>query len=172
MDEPGPPDGARGVPPGRLSRAAAQSLLMRGDELLAAGDYGDAAIHYQRVVGFDDPAITAAALLGLGEARYRLDDEDGAVATWEAVIQVGETPSTYPAWRNVAAARVRSGDLRGAIAAYREADRRAPAADKAEIATRLGWLAKETGDTGRRDGTSRGPAATGRSSRSTDRHRR
>ena len=121
---------------------------MRGDELLAAGDYGDAAIHYQRVVGFDDPAITAAALLGLGEARYRLDDEDGAVATWEAAIQIGETSSAYPAWRNVAAARVRSGDLRGAQRAYREADRRAPAADKAEIASRLGWLAKEAGDAG------------------------
>ena len=32
--------------------------------------------------------------------------------------------------------------------AYREADRRAPAEDKAEIAARLGWLAKETGNTG------------------------
>ena len=50
------------------------------------------------------------------------------------------------AWRNVAAARVRDGDLNGAIAAYREADRRAPPEDKAEIANRLGWLAKETGN--------------------------
>jgi membrane associated rhomboid family serine protease len=148
MDEPGSRDAAREVPPGRLSRPAAQSLLTRGDELLASGDFGDAAIHYQRVVGFDDPAITAAALLGLGEARYRLDDEAGAVATWEAAIQVGETPSTYPAWRNVAAARVRAGDMRGAQRAYREADRRAPAGDKAEIASRLGWLAKEAGDAG------------------------
>ncbi len=77
-----------------------------------------------------------------------MDDEDGALASWTAVTQLTETPSTYPAWRNVAAARVRSGDLRGAIAAYREADRRAPAADKAEIANRLGWLSKETGDAG------------------------
>ena len=136
------------MPQGRLSREAAQGLLARGDELLAAGDYGDAAAHYQRVVGYDDPAVTAAALLGLGEARYRLDDEPGAVATWEAVIQLGETSSTYPAWRNIAAARVREGDLRAAQQAYREADRRAPAADKAEIASRLGWLAKETGDSG------------------------
>ena len=48
----------------------------------------------------------------------------------------------------MAAARVRAGDLRGAQRAYREADRLAPAADKAEIASRLGWLAKESGDTG------------------------
>jgi rhomboid protease GluP len=32
--------------------------------------------------------------------------------------------------------------------AYREADRRAPDDDKAEIAARLGWLAKETGNAG------------------------
>ncbi len=148
MDQPGPPDAAREVPQGRLTRQAAQGLLARGDELLAAGDYGDAAAHYQRVVGFDDPGVTAAALLGLGEARYRLDDEPGAVATWGAVIDLGETSSTYAAWRNLAAARVREGDLRAAQRAYREADRRAPAADKAEIASRLGWLAKEMGDSG------------------------
>jgi membrane associated rhomboid family serine protease len=148
MDQPGPPEKGREVPQGRLSREAAQGLLARGDALLAAGDYPDAAAHYQRVVGFDDPAVTAAALLGLGEARYRLDDEPGAVATWSAVIELGETSSTYAAWRNVAAARVREGDLRAAQRAYREAERRAPTADKAEIASRLGWLAKETGDSG------------------------
>ena len=88
--------------------------------------------------------ITAAGLLGLGEARYRVD-EDGAAPTWEEVLRLPDTPWTYRA-RGLAAARVRSGDLPGAIAAYREADRRAPAADKPEIATRLGWLTKETGD--------------------------
>ena len=105
------------------------------------------ASYFARVVGFDDAAITAAALLGLGEARYRLDDEAAAVPVWTAVLQLGETPSTYTAWRNIAAARVRAGDLPGAIEAYREADRRAPHEDKAEIANRLGWLTKETGDT-------------------------
>src|SRR6185369_14204284 len=85
-------------------------------------------------------------LLGMAQARYRMDDEDGAVRTWEAVLELPETSSTYHAWRNVAAARVRDGDLQGAIAAYREAERRAPQADKAEIANRLGWLAKETGN--------------------------
>ena len=147
MDDPSAP---AGLPDpslaGRLTRESAVALLARGDELLASGDYGPAAAHYGRVIGFDDQSITAAALLGLGEARYRLDDEAGAVVDWEAVVGLGETPSTYPAWRNLAAARVRSGDLDRALAAYREADRRAPAEDKAEIATRLGWLAKETGD--------------------------
>ena len=75
-----------------------------------------------------------------------MDDEAGAVATWEAILELPETPTTYYAWREIAAARVRDGDLQGAIAAYREADRRAPLADKPEIANRLGWLAKETGN--------------------------
>lgn len=136
------------VADGPLSRETARAILDRAGELLSSGDYADAALHYRRVIGFDDPAVTAAALLGLGEARYRLDDDDAAVATWEAVLELPETPSTYPAWRNIAAARVREGDLRGAIAAYREADRRAPPEDKAEIANRLGWLAKETGNSG------------------------
>ena len=149
MDEPGPSGRRPRGAPGRLSREAAQSLLMRGDELLAAGEFADAGVHYQRVVGFDDPAITAAALLGLGEARYRLDDEDGAVA------DVGGRP---PARRDAidlsglaeprGRPRPRRATCAARITAYREADRRAPAADKAEIATRLGWLAKETGDAG------------------------
>jgi membrane associated rhomboid family serine protease len=142
---PGPPDPRTGGP---LTREGATALLARGNELLSAGEFGGAGEHFARVVGFDDPAITAAALIGLGEVRYRLDDEAAAVASWLAVLRLGETPSTYPAWRNVAASRVRSGDLAGAIEAYREADRRAPREDKAEIASRLGWLAKETGNAG------------------------
>ena len=49
----------------------------------------------------------------------------------------------------MAAARVRSGDLRGAIAAYREADRRAPRRPtRPRSRSRLGWLSKELGDKG------------------------
>ena len=142
---PGPPDPRTGGP---LTLQAALGLLERGSELLAAGEFGGAGDHFARVVGFDDPAVTAAALMGLGEVRYRLDEEAAALATWLAVLRLGETPSTYGAWRNIAAARVRGGDLAGAIEAYREADRRAPREDKAEIAGRLGWLAKETGNAG------------------------
>jgi len=155
---PAPPGDARSGPPpvpapelgieGPLSRAAATALLDRAAELMASADYREAAIHYRRVVGFDDAAVTAAALLGLGQALYRLDEDESAVATWKSVLELPETPSTYRAWREVAAARVREDDLNGAIAAYRQADRRAPAEDKAEIANRLGWLAKETGNSG------------------------
>ena len=112
MDETRPP--ARAPDPrvgGPLTRDEALAMLERAAELLASGDFQAAGEHYARVVGFDDPTITAAALLGLGEVRYRLDDEAAAVATWSAVMRLGETPSTYSAWRNLAAARVRAGDL-------------------------------------------------------------
>jgi rhomboid protease GluP len=131
---------------GPLTPAIAAGLLARGRELLDAGDPGPAAMAFRRVVGYNDPVITAAAWLGLGDALFRLDVEAEAVRAWETVVRLPETPSTYPAWRNVAAARVRAGDLPGALTAYREADRRAPPEDKAEIASRLGWLSKETGN--------------------------
>lgn len=133
---------------GPLPRDMALAALDRAAELMMTADFIDAARLYQRVIGFNDPAVTAAAMLGLGEALLRLDDEPQALSYWEEITRLGETPSTYAAWRNAAAARVRSGDLRGAITAYREADRRAPDADKAEIASRLGWLSKEVGDKG------------------------
>ncbi|MGK2850169.1 MAG: rhomboid family intramembrane serine protease [Candidatus Limnocylindrales bacterium] len=149
MDDAPPPAAPRGPDPsrtGRLTRDAALALLTDANAALSAGEFREAAMRYGRVVGFDDPEVTVAALVGLGEARYRLDDDEAALQSWEAATQLGETQATYAAWRNVAAARVRSRDLKGAIDAYRQADRRAPAQDKAEIATRLGWLTKETGD--------------------------
>jgi len=158
MTEANQPDRAPGTPAGEsgrrtldngpLTRDQAAGLLDRAADLLQLGEFADAAQHYRRVVGFDDPAVTGAALLGLGQAMYRLDDEAAAVATWESILELAENPATYRAWREVAAARVRDGDLAGAATAYREADRRAPVDDKPEIAARLGWLAKETGNAG------------------------
>ncbi len=148
MDPLAPDRGAAPDPrvSGPLDRDTALAFLSIGDRLLAAGDIEAAGGYYQRVVGFDDKAVTAAAIFGVANVLYRLDRDDDALATWREVVKLGETPSAYPAWRQIAAALVRSGDLGDAAAAYREADRRAPAADKAEIASRLGWLAKETGD--------------------------
>jgi membrane associated rhomboid family serine protease len=148
MSDGGPAPAPEMFSEGPLSREAARAILDRAAELLQSGDYREAAAHYRRVVGFDEPTVTAAALLGLAETLYRLDEDESAIATWESILELPETPSTYHAYRNIAAARVREGDLQGAIAAYREADRRAPPEDKAEIANRLGWLAKETGNKG------------------------
>lgn len=147
MDTESPGPGTDPNQPGPLDRATAIGLLHRADELLAAGDAEAAARHYQRVVGFDDAAVTASALYGLGNALFRLDHDEAALATWRRILELPETPSTYLAWRQIAAASVREGDLGSALRAYREADRRAPAEDRAEIASRLGWLSKETGDT-------------------------
>ncbi len=132
---------------GPLDREVARRLLSRGDDFLAGADFPLAARYYQRVVGATpDPEQTAAALFGLGMALYRLDHDDAARQTWEQILSLPETSYTYRAWREIAAARVREGDLRNAQRAYVEAQRRAPAEDRAEIASRLGWLAKETGD--------------------------
>ena len=144
--QPLPPDWVDPEVSGPLDRESALRLLDQGAALIASADFADAARHYRRVVGFDDPAVTAAALLGLGEALHRLDREEAALSAWEQVLALPETPATYPALRNVAAARVRAGDLRGAMTAYRDAERRAPAEHKPEIASRLGWLSKELGD--------------------------
>lgn len=131
---------------GPLDRDTAVAFLSIADRLLAAGEFEPAGGYYQRVVGYDDPAITAAAILGYANVLYRLDHDDAALATWREVVKLGETPSAYQAWRQIAAALVRDGKLVDAVGAYREADRRAPPEDKSEIASRLGWLAKETGD--------------------------
>jgi membrane associated rhomboid family serine protease len=150
MDAPTPQSHAGSIDPsisGPLSREQATALLARADSLMESADFADAARYYQRVVGHQSADVTAAALLGLGEALYRLDEDDAALATWRSVLELPETPATYQAWRRVAAALVRSGDLRGARDAYRQAERRAPAEDRAEIASRLGWLNKELGDT-------------------------
>jgi membrane associated rhomboid family serine protease len=68
------------------------------------------------------------------------------MGAWEEVTRLPRTPATYHAWRELAAARVRRSDLAGAVTAYREADKLAPAEDRAEIASRLGWLSKTQGD--------------------------
>ncbi len=131
---------------GPLDRGTAEALLARADVLLAASEFDAARAHYARLIGFPDPAITGAALLGTGESLFRLDDEAGALWSWEQVTRLPENPSAYAAWRQVAAARVRAGSLRTAFDAYKEAERRAPAQDRAEIASRLGWLSRELGD--------------------------
>jgi membrane associated rhomboid family serine protease len=131
-----------------LDHDAARAALDEGAAQLAAGEFEAAGAAYSRAADDVDPQVAAAALLGLGEALFRLDRDRDAETAWEAILALPETPSSYLAWRNVAGARVRSGDLRAALEAYRQADRRAPAEDKAEIASRLGWLAKELGDRG------------------------
>ena len=63
---------------------------------------------------------------------------------WRSAAESGGR-SAWLGWRSVAEQLVRDGDLEGAVAAYREADRRAPPAERGAIANRIAWLLKETG---------------------------
>ncbi|HSL97774.1 MAG TPA: rhomboid family intramembrane serine protease [Candidatus Deferrimicrobiaceae bacterium] len=133
---------------GPLPAAVAARLIERGRERLDLGEAVLAATDFRRVIGHEDPSINGAAWLGLGDALYRLDAEADAADAWASATRLRDSAATYDAWRRLAGVRVRSGDLPGAVEAYREAERRAPPEDRPEIAARLGWLAKETGNAG------------------------
>src|SRR5690349_24583298 len=53
---------------GPLDAATAQQLIARGRERIELGDAAHAIADFRRVIGQEDPAITAAALLGYGDA--------------------------------------------------------------------------------------------------------
>jgi rhomboid protease GluP len=110
------------------------------------GDYQTAAALYSRLIGNPDPQLHTAALLGMADARYRLDDEEGALQGWISATQAPETALSWQAWVQLAGARVREGDLTAAARAYREAEQRAPYEERAGIQSRLGWLNKEMGN--------------------------
>jgi membrane associated rhomboid family serine protease len=131
---------------GPLDSDVAVGLLQRAQVLADQGDWDLAAGTFARVVGSPDPALHTAALLGLAECRYRLDEEPAALQAWIAATQAPENPLTWRAWKALAAARVRSNDVAGAARAYREAARRAPASEQPELQSRIGWLSKELGD--------------------------
>jgi membrane associated rhomboid family serine protease len=125
-----------------------REIIERAREAAEQGDYETAAALYQRGVGNPDPQLHVYALLGLADARYRLDDEPGALQAWLTATVAPETPLAWRAWVALAGARVREGDLVGAARAYREAEARAPADEKPAIQSRLGWLNKEMGNSG------------------------
>jgi rhomboid protease GluP len=148
-------DGAPGLPPGfdpaartPIDRATAIAAISQADDLMEQSEPEYALPLYSRATGIADRDVSAAGFYGLGNALYRLDRETEAREAWERATSLGETPAAYRAWRQVAAARVREGDVRGAIEAYRQCEKRAPREDRAEIASRLGWLNKETGNAG------------------------
>jgi membrane associated rhomboid family serine protease len=146
---------------GPFDRDAAIAAVQHADELMEASEPDQALPVYQLASGFGDRDVAAAGFFGMGNALYRLDREVEAREAWEQATDQGETPVAYRAWRQVAAALVREGDLEGALKAYRQCERRAPRDDRAEIASRLGWLNKETGNTraaGRYFARSRGDA--------------
>ncbi len=121
-----------------------QQRLAEGQRLLDAGDLDMAVQILAPLAGHPDPELSGAALLAIGTARYRLDDEAGAKQAWRAAAERGGSHA-WLGWRSVAEQEVRDANLEEAVAAYREADRRAPAEERGAIANRIAWLLKETG---------------------------
>ena len=116
--------------------------LEEGQRLLDAGDLDAATRILAPLTGH--PSLAGDAWLAIGTARYRADDEPGALAAWQQAAN-SNGPQAWLGWRSVAEQHVRDEDLEAAISAYREADRRAPAAERGAIANRIAWLLKETG---------------------------
>jgi membrane associated rhomboid family serine protease len=119
-----------------------QIRLQEGQRLLDGGDPDGAITVLAQLTGH--PQLAGDAWQAIGTARYRLDDEEGALAAWQHAADAGGA-SSWLGWRSVAEQHVRNGDLEEAIGAYREADRRAPAHERGAIANRIAWLLKETG---------------------------
>jgi membrane associated rhomboid family serine protease len=121
-----------------------QLRLAEGQRLLDAGDLDAAVQILAPLTGHPDPELGTAAWLAIGNARYRSDDEAGALVAWRQAAERGGS-NGWLGWRAVAEQRVRDGELEDAIAAYREADRAAPSGERGAIANRIAWLLKETG---------------------------
>jgi membrane associated rhomboid family serine protease len=118
--------------------------LAGGQRLIDGGDPEAGIRILEALTSSSDPEIAGGAWLGIGAARYRMDDEAGALDAWQRAADAGG-PMAWLGWRSVAEQHVRDGRLEEAIAAYREADRRAPAHERGAIANRIAWLLKETG---------------------------
>jgi membrane associated rhomboid family serine protease len=121
-----------------------QQRLAEGQRLLDAGDLDAAVEILAPLTGHPEPELSGAAWLAIGTARYRLDDEAGALEAWRQAAERGGSQA-WLGWRSVAEQEVRDGNLEEAVDAYREADRRAPAEERGAIANRIAWLLKETG---------------------------
>lgn len=118
--------------------------LAEGQRLLDSGEIDAAVQILAPLTGHPDAELAGAAWLAIGTARYRQDDEAGALVAWREAARRGGT-TAWLGWRSVAEQEVRNGHLEEAVAAYREADHRAPPEEGGAIANRIAWLLKETG---------------------------
>jgi membrane associated rhomboid family serine protease len=118
--------------------------LEEGRRLLEAGDLAGAVRILAPLTGHPDPDLAGDAWQAIGTARYREDDEPGALAAWQAAANAGGR-NAWLGYRSVAEQLVRDAELEAAVSAYREADRRAPPDERGAIANRIAWLLKETG---------------------------
>jgi len=118
--------------------------LDEGRRLLDDGDPEAAIRALEPLTRHQDREVSGEAWLLIGSARYRTDDEEGALTAWKEAAAAGGS-TAWLGWRSAAEQQVRSGDIEDAITSYREADRRAPPGERGPIANRIAWLLKETG---------------------------
>ena len=66
-----------------------QQRLAEGQRLLDAGDLDAAVQILAPLTGHPDAELSGAAWLAIGDGRYRLDDEAGALAAWQQGAERG-----------------------------------------------------------------------------------
>jgi rhomboid protease GluP len=126
------------------------SRMELGVDALDRGDAEAAALAFAAAVAgatpSDDRTLAERAAYGAAEALLRLERDDEAAEYLEIAAHSADQELRFLALRRRAMEEVRRGDLAVALATYRQAEGSAPtSAARAEIASRIGWLTKETG---------------------------
>ncbi len=126
------------------------SRMELGVDALDRGDAEGAALAFAAAVAgatpSDDRLLAERAAYGAAEALLRLERDDEAAEYLEIAANSADQELRFLALRRRAMEEVRRGELPVALATYRQAEGSAPNSDaRAEIASRIGWLTKETG---------------------------
>lgn len=126
------------------------SRMELGVEALDRGDAEEAAHAFVAAVAgatpSDDRVLAERAAYGAAEALLRLGRDEEAAEYLEIAADSADQELRFLALRRRAMEEVRRGDLAVALATYRQAEGSAPNSDaRAEIASRIGWLTRETG---------------------------
>jgi len=126
------------------------SRMELGVDALDRGDAEGAALAFAAAVAgatpSDDRVLAERAAYGAAEALLRLERDDEAAEYLEIAVNSADQELRFLALRRRAMEEVRRGELPVALATYRQAEGSAPtSAARAEIASRIGWLTKETG---------------------------
>ena len=135
----------------RLSDATdLPSRMELGVDALDRGDAEGAALAFAAAVAgatpSDERTLAERAAYGAAEALLRLERDDEAAEYLEIAANSADRELRFLALRRRAVEEVRRGELPVALATYRKAEGSAPtSAARAEIASRIGWLTKETG---------------------------
>lgn len=134
---------------GPISHEEAGRLIDAGADALDAGDAEAALQLFWRAAGSGDLNLAGRASIGAAESLVRLGRDEEARELLHGASQSGEREVRFVARRRLAALHVTAGRLQDALGEYQRAERDAPNdRARAEVASRIGWLIKETGGSG------------------------